>query len=240
MLSIIVMGKLQQKSDNLKEAILQLTAANEQLREDVKEYEVGTIERYPDLEITSIDTFLSDLEKAAKALLVAMGRVVETLDRLAEVEDEEDTNPEREVQAGAQEAQCTRQLPAFRSENMRRSTILPSPAGRAREPVNAEVGEAVEPRLTEVRMHRAVGGLKAGARAVPPSGSLYTATYAEEVRQEEMAEQKRRINKDRAEAWRARESKTRGDDQVEEARNRAALSRLPLTSTLRMSGLGSP
>ena len=55
----IQMGKLQQKSNNLSEAMLQLTEANEQLREAVEECEVGMIEGYPDLELASIDIFIS-------------------------------------------------------------------------------------------------------------------------------------------------------------------------------------
>ena len=65
------------------------------LREAVKECEDGTIKGYPDLEIASIDKFMNDLKEAAETLLVSVGRVVDTLDRLAAVHDKEDANPEQ-------------------------------------------------------------------------------------------------------------------------------------------------
>ena len=64
-------------------------------------------------------------------MLVDVSRVVETLERLGEVEDEEDADLERDVQVLVQEVHGTRGSPAFRGENVRRSTSLPSPAGRA-------------------------------------------------------------------------------------------------------------
>ena len=42
-LTAVKMGKLQQKSDNLREAMLKLTKANKQLREAVEECEVGLL-----------------------------------------------------------------------------------------------------------------------------------------------------------------------------------------------------
>ena len=38
---------------------------------------------------------MNDLKEAAETLLVSVGRVVDTLDRLATVDDKEDVNPEQ-------------------------------------------------------------------------------------------------------------------------------------------------
>ena len=88
--------------------MIQLLRANKQLREAVKACDVGMIKGYPDLELNSIDKFVTDLKEVAEAMLVNVGRVVETMERLAEVEKEVGSDPEQEVYFEEQQAHPTR------------------------------------------------------------------------------------------------------------------------------------
>ena len=55
MVSVIETGKLQQGSNDLKEAVQQLTTANKELRDVLDECKEGMVEGYLDLEIMDDD-----------------------------------------------------------------------------------------------------------------------------------------------------------------------------------------
>ena len=60
------MARLQRKSINLIEAVIQLFRANEQLREAVEACDVEMIEGYPDLEINSMDKFVTNPQRSGR------------------------------------------------------------------------------------------------------------------------------------------------------------------------------
>ena len=64
--STIEMAGLQRKSINLIEAVIQLFRANEKLREAVEACDVGMIEGYPDLEINSMDKFVTNPRRSGR------------------------------------------------------------------------------------------------------------------------------------------------------------------------------
>ena len=110
--SAVETGKLQERSDDLKEGMRQLMAVNKRLRGAMDGCEDGMIKVYPNLEIPNIDEFMGDLVESTETLDV--DTAFEILGRIVKVKEEDATSQQNA--GGSQQKTIPRDLQRGRDQ----------------------------------------------------------------------------------------------------------------------------
>ena len=116
---------------------------------------------YLDLEIDSIDAFMDNIMGSTESLVIDIDRAMEGLMRLAEVECEDDPDPELEERPELQGANDSRRSPTIKGEQDAGSTSSPPTPSKTQVPATTEDSKAGEPQLVEIPPQGADRGIQA-------------------------------------------------------------------------------